>query len=104
MNARARAAALLPVWALIGLAGLASTLSFSAVRASRAGCLETHAADLVSVAGIAGLGLALAALLMVGAVSRYRTPAAAGGAAAALALSAYTLVTFLAQDGAVCGF
>lgn len=104
MSARARAAALLPVWALVGAAGLASTLSFAAVHASRAGCLETRAADLVSIGGIAGLGLALAALMMVGVVPRYRTAAAASGATAALALSVYTIVTFLAHDGAVCGF
>ncbi|HEX7254563.1 MAG TPA: hypothetical protein VF236_01415 [Gaiellaceae bacterium] len=103
MNARARAAALLPVWALVGAAGLASTLSFTAVHASRAGCIPTRSADLVSIGSVAGLGLAVAALLMVGAVPRYRTGAAATGAAAALALSVYTVVTFLAHDGAVCG-
>jgi hypothetical protein len=104
MKTRARAAALLPVWALVGAAGLASTLSFTAVQASRAGCLGTRSADLVSVLGVAGLGLAIAALLMVGAVPRYRTGAAVGGAAATLVLSAYAVVTFLAHDGAVCGF
>jgi hypothetical protein len=104
MNARTRAAALLPVWALIGLAGLASTLAFTAVQASRAGCMETGVANLVAVAGIAGLGFAVSALLLVGAVPRYRDLPAAFGAAAALALSIYAVVTFLAQDGAACTF
>ncbi|HEY7706425.1 MAG TPA: hypothetical protein VH968_04585 [Gaiellaceae bacterium] len=104
MSTRAHAAALLLVWALVGTAGLAATFSFTAVRASRSGCLGTRSADLVSIAGIGGLGLAVAALLMVGAVPRYRTAAAVGGAAAALALSSYAVVTFLAHDGAVCGF
>lgn len=103
MSTRARAAALLPVWALVGAAGLAATLSFTAVRASRSGCLGTQLAHLVSVSGIGGLGLALAALLMVGAVPRYRTTAAGVGALCCLTLSVYTVVTFLAQDGAVCG-
>jgi hypothetical protein len=104
MNTRARAAALAPVWALVGAAGLVATLSFTAVQASRAGCIETRVADLVSVGGIAGLGLAVSALLLVGAVPRYRAPAPVLGASAALALSLYAVVTFLAQDGAACGF
>ena len=103
MNVRGRAAALLPVWAVVGLAGLASTLSFTAVHAARGACVGTGTADLVAIAGIAGLGLAVAALLMVSAVPRYRTGAALVGATAALALSVYTTVTFLAQTGAVCG-
>jgi hypothetical protein len=104
MSTRAHAAALLPVWVVVGTAGLAATLSFTAVRASRSGCLGARTADLVSVAGVGGLGLAVAALLMVGAVPRYRTAAAVSGAAAALAVSAYAVVTFLSHDGAVCGF
>ena len=104
MNTRARAAALVPVWALVGAAGIAATLSFTAVQASRAGCIATDVADLVSVGGIAGLGLAVSALLLVSAVPRYRAPAPVLGASAALALSLYAVVTFLAQDGAACGF
>ena len=104
MNTRARAAALLSVWALVGTAGLASTLSFTAVQASRGGCVGTQVAEFVSVAAMAGLGLALAALLMVGTVPRYRTAAAAIGATAALGLSVYTVVTFLSRDATLCGF
>jgi hypothetical protein len=102
MNARARAAAPLPVWVLIALAGLASTLSFTAVEGSRAGCLDTGVAGLVSILGIAGLGLAVAALVVVGTVPRYRAPAPVFGAATTLVLSVYVVVTFLAQDGAFC--
>lgn len=104
MNARARAAALLPVWALVGTAGLAATLSFTAVQASRTGCIGTGVADLVSIGGIAGLGLSVSALLLVGAVPRYRAPAPICGASIAFALSLYAVVTYLAQDGAGCGF
>jgi len=104
MNTRARAAALFPVWALVGTAGLASTLSFTAVQASRSGCVGAQVAELVSVAAMSGLGLAVAALLMVGAIPRYRTAAAAIGATAALGLSVYTVVTFLSQDATLCGF
>jgi hypothetical protein len=104
MKARGRATALLPVWAFVGTAGLAATLSFTAVQASRSGCIGTRVADFVSIGGIAGLGLAVSALLLVGAVPRYRAPAPAFGAAAALVLSLYTVVTYLAQDGAACGF
>lgn len=103
MDARARAAALVPVWALVGTAGLAATLSFTAVQASRAGCMGARVVDFVSVGGIAGLGLAVSALLLVGAVPRYRALAPVLGASAALALSLYAVVTYLAQDGAVCG-
>jgi hypothetical protein len=101
---RARAAALLPVWAVVGTAGLASTLSFTAVQASRRGCIGAQVAELVSVAAMAGLGLAVAALLMVGAVPRYRTAAAVIGATVALGLSIYTVVTFLSRDATLCGF
>ena len=103
MNARARLAALLPVWALIGTAGLASTLSFVAVEASCSGCVGSGVADLISIGGMAGLGLAVAALLLVGTVPRYRAAAPALGACAALALSLYAVVTFLAQNGSACG-
>ena len=102
MNARVHAAALLPVWAIVGMAGLASTLSFTAVQASRGGCIGTQVADFVAVGGIAGLGFAVSALLLVGAVPRYRALPPAAGAVAALALSLYAVVTFLAQDGAAC--
>jgi hypothetical protein len=102
MNDRARAAAPLPVWALIALAGLASTLSFTAVQASRTGCIGAGVADLVSILGIAGLGLALTALLVLGAVPRYRALPPVFGALATLGLSAYAVVTFLAQEGASC--
>jgi hypothetical protein len=102
MNLRARAAAPLPVWALIALAGLASTLSFAAVQGSRTGCIGTDVADLVSILGIAGLGFAVTALLVVGAVPRYRALPPVFAAAAALVLSAYAVVTFLAQEGAAC--
>ncbi len=104
MNARARAAAILPVWALVGMAGLASTLSFTAVEASRAGCVSAQIADFVAVAGIAGLGFAVSALLVVGAVPRYRAIPPAAGAGASFALSLYAVVTFLALDGATCAF
>lgn len=102
MNDRARAAAPLPVWVLIALAGLASSLSFTAVVGSRAGCIDTGVAGLVSILAIAGLGLAVAALLVVGTVSRYRALLPAFGAVTALVLSVYAVVTFLAQNGAAC--
>ena len=104
MKARARATALVPVWALVGIAGLAATLSFTAVQGSRSGCIGTRVADFVAIGGIAGLGLAVSALLLVGAVPRYRALAPAIGASAALVLSLYAVVTLLAQDGAACGF
>jgi hypothetical protein len=101
MNTRARAAAPLRVWALIALAGLASTLSFTAVYGSRTGCMGAGVAELVSILGIAGLGLAISSLLAVSAVPRYRALPVLG-AATALFLSAYAVVTLLAQDGAAC--
>jgi hypothetical protein len=104
MNSRARTTSLVPVWAVVGAAGLAATLSFTAVEASRTGCIQAGVADLISVAGIAGFGLAVSALLLVGAVPRYRAPGPVLVAAAALVLSLYTVVTFLAQDGTACGF
>jgi hypothetical protein len=102
MGTRARAAAPLQVWVLIALAGLASTLSFTAVQGSRTGCMGADVAELVSVLGIAGLGLALASLLVVGADPRNRALAPAFSATVALALSGYAVVTLLAQDGAAC--
>ena len=102
MESRARAAALLPVWAVITAAGIGSTLAFTAVQGSRAGCLGPGVADLVSILGIAGLSFGVSALVLVGAVPRYRSIPAACGAAASLAVSLYAVVTFLAQDGAVC--
>jgi hypothetical protein len=102
MTTRARAAAPLRVWALIALAGLASTLSFTAVHGSRTGCMGAGVAELVSILGIAGLGLAVTSLLAVGAVSRYRALLPVFAAATALSLSAYAIVTLLAQDGAAC--
>jgi hypothetical protein len=101
---KVRSAAALPVWGLVGLAGLAATLSFTAVQGSRTGCIGTDVADLVSIGGIAGFGLAASALLLVAAVPHYRTLPRACGALAALALSLYAVVTYLAQDGAVCAF
>jgi hypothetical protein len=104
MKNRAPATAPVPVWALVGAAGLAATLSFTAVQASLAGCISTRVADLVSIGGIAGIGLAVSTLVLVGAVPRYRAPAPVVGAAAALALSLYAVVTLLTQDGTACGF
>jgi len=104
MNVRARATAPVSVWAIVGAAGLAATLSFTAVEASRGGCIDAGVAEIVSVGGIAGLGLAVSALLLVGAVPRYRSPAPVLGASVALVLSLYAVVTFLAQDGATCSF
>jgi hypothetical protein len=103
MSSRARAAALLPFWAIAGSAALASTLAFTAVLGGRAGCLDRGSSNVISVGGIAGFGLAVTALLLVAAVPRYRTAAAGGAAVASLALSVYSVVTFLAQDGALCG-
>jgi hypothetical protein len=102
MNLRARAAAPLRVWALIALAGLASTLSFTAVFGSRTGCMGAGVAELVSILGIAGLGLAITSLLAVSAVPRHRALPPVFAAATALVLSAYAVVTLLAQNGAAC--
>jgi hypothetical protein len=92
----------LPLWALVGIAGLASTLSFTAVRATRGGCAESGTADLIAVGGIAGLGIGLATLLLVWAVPRYRSRAVALGTLLVLGLSIYAIVTFLARDGGAC--
>jgi hypothetical protein len=101
MNDRARAAALLPVWAFVGMAGLTSTLAFTAVHASRLGCIETGVANLVSIGGIAGFGLAVSSLLLVAAVPRRRRVAPAAAAAVTLVLSLYAVIAYLAQ-GAAC--
>ena len=94
--------AALPIWALVGIAGLASTLSFTAARATRGGCAEPGIADLIAVGGIAGLGVGLATLVLVGAVPRYRSRAAALGTLLVLGLSIYAIVTLLARDGGAC--
>jgi hypothetical protein len=98
---KARAAAALPLWLLVGSSGLAGTLAFAAVRASRAGCVDAGIADVIAVAGIAGFGLAVATLLLVGSVPRYRSAAAALAAVSTLALSVYAMVAFL-STGASC--
>lgn len=98
MNARARAAALFPVWALVGAAGLASSLAVSGVLAAQTGCLARGLADLVAVWGMTGLGLAISTLLVVGAVPRYRTLPPTLGATAAFALSVYALLAYLTQS------
>jgi hypothetical protein len=99
---KTRSASALAHWILVGTAGLAGTLAFTAVQASRVGCADSGTTDLIAVGGIAGFGLALASLLLVGAVSRYRSAAAAVGALTALGLSTYAIVTFLTRDGASC--
>jgi hypothetical protein len=99
---KTRSAATLAHWILVGTAGLAGTLTFTAVQASRVGCADSGTTDLIAVGGIAGFGLALASLLLVGAVSRYRSAAPALAALAALGLSTYAIVTFLTRDGATC--
>jgi len=99
---KTRSAATFAHWILIGTAGLAGTLAFTAVQASRVGCADSGTTDLIAVGGIAGFGLALASLLLVGAVSRYRSAAPAVGALTALGLSTYAIITFLTRDGASC--
>jgi hypothetical protein len=99
---KASSAAALVHWILVGSAGLAGTLAFTAVQASRAGCVSSATGDLIAVAGIAGFGLALATLLLVGAVPRYRSATPALAAISALALSVYAMVALLARDGATC--
>jgi hypothetical protein len=89
-------------WILVGTAGLAGTLAFTAVQASRVGCAGSGTTDLIAVGGIAGFGLALASLLVVGTVSRYRSAAPALTALAALGLSTYAIVAFLTREGASC--
>jgi hypothetical protein len=103
MNRNARAGALLPVWTLLGFAWLAAVLTFTAVHATRIGCVGARVADFIAVAGVAGLGLATASLLLVAAVPTYRTGPRTAAAAAPLALSAYAIVALLARNGAICG-
>ncbi len=102
MENRVRSEAALPAWVLVGTAGLAATLSFTAVHASRNGCIGGQVADLVSVGGIAGLGLAISALLVVSALPRHRRLPLTVGAVGALALSLYALVAFLLRDPGAC--
>jgi hypothetical protein len=89
-------------WILIGSAGLAGTLTFTAVRASRGGCAGSGMTDLIAIGGVAGFGLAVAALLVVGTIPRCRSAAPAVAAVSALALSIYAMVAFLAHDGGTC--
>jgi hypothetical protein len=103
MSAKARHAALLPVWGLVGTAWLAAVLSFSAVHASRIGCMASPFADLVAVGGIAGLGVAAASLVLVAAVPENRSAVRAAAAFAPLAVSVYAVVALLARNGAICG-
>jgi hypothetical protein len=96
-----RSAVALPLWILVGSAGLAGTLAFTVVRASRSGCLGAREADLIAVAGVAGFGLGLATLLLVAAVPRYRSAAPALAALSALGVSAYAMVALL-TSAATC--
>jgi hypothetical protein len=97
-----RSAAALAHWILVGSAALAGTLAVTAVQASRIGCAGSGTTELIAVGGTAGFGLALAALLLVGAVPRYRSAAPALAAISALALSAYAMIAFLTHDGGTC--
>ena len=99
---KTRAAAALPLWILVGSAGLAATLAFTAVRASRIGCFSSGTADLIAVGGIAGFGLAVSTLLLVGAVPRYRRAAPAVAAISALGLSVYAMIAFLTSNSGSC--
>jgi hypothetical protein len=99
---KTRSAAALSVWIMVGSAALAGTLAFTAVQASRVGCVNHGTANLIAVGGIAGFGLAVATLLVVAGVPRYRGAAPALGAILALALSIYAVVAFLARDGGSC--
>jgi hypothetical protein len=98
---KTRAAAALPLWLLVASAGLAGTLAFTAVRASRFGCAGPVTTNVIAISGIAGFGLAVGTLLLVGAVSRYRSTIPALAALSALALSTYATVAFL-TNGATC--
>ena len=95
-------AAALAHWILVGFAGLAGTLAFTAARASRIGCAGGGMTDLIAVAGIGGFGLAVATLLLVGAVPRYRGVAPVLVALSALALSSYAMILFLSHDNSTC--
>jgi hypothetical protein len=99
---KTRAAAALPVWLLVALAGLAGTLAFTAAQASRFGCAGSGTTNVIAVAGIAGFGLAVATLLLVGAVPSYRRAVPALAAFSVLGLSLYAIVSFLTRDGGAC--
>ncbi len=99
---KTRTAAALPLWILVGVAGLAGTLAFTAVRGSRIGCVGSGTADVIAVVGVAGVSLAVATLLLVGAVSHFRSVPAALAAISALALSGYAMVAFLMRDSGSC--
>lgn len=89
-------------WLLVGSAGLAGTLAFTAARASQTGCAGSGLSNLIAVAGIGGFGLAVATLLLVGAVPRYRSLGPALVALSALGLSTYAMIAFLAHDNGTC--
>ena len=89
-------------WILVGFAGLAGTLAFTAARASRIGCAGSDLTDLIAVAGIAGFGLAVTSLLVVGAVPRYRAIPPAIGALSALGLSIYAMIALLTHNNGAC--
>jgi hypothetical protein len=95
-------AAALAHWILVGLAGLASTLAFTAVRAARSGCAGGGLTDVVAIAGVAGFVLGLATLLLVSAVPRYRGVAPVLVALSALALSTFAMIEFLSNDKSTC--
>jgi hypothetical protein len=99
---KARVAAALPLWLTVGFAGAAGTIAFTGVQATRIGCVSATTADLIAVAAVAGLGLGVAALLLVGAVSDFRSVAAGAFALSALALSTYATVAFLLRDSGSC--
>lgn len=99
---KTRSAVALPLWILLGSAGLAGTLAFTAVHASRVGCVSSGTGSVIAVGGIAGFGLAVATLLLVGAVPRYRRALPALGAVSALVLSVYAMVAFLTTDAGSC--
>jgi hypothetical protein len=104
VSSPARAAAPVPVWGLVGAAALISTLAYTAVAASRSGCVESALANVVAVAAIGALGLALAALLLVASVPAYRALAPALVATGSFALSVAAVVSFLSQSTTICGF
>jgi hypothetical protein len=95
-------AAALAHWILVGLAGLAGTLAFTAARATRNGCAGAGLTDVVAVTGIAGFGLALATLLLMSAVPRHRRVAPILVALSALALSGYAMIAFVSYDNTAC--
>jgi hypothetical protein len=99
---KTRTAAELPIWGLVGLAGLAGTVALAAAQGSRGGCATRSVGDLISVGGIAGVGLAVATLLMVGAVPRYRSAGPAIGAILALAVSIFAVVSYLTSNSVSC--